>query len=249
MMCAYLANQTRPDIAFTVNTLSQYQQDCREHDMKALVHLIRYLRGTHDNGLYYHSDSNPIATVHTNDDKFLEDVKWWHPEIFADASYAQEIGRKSRSGHVLMMGGAAVTWYCKKQPVVALSSTEAEYYSLSEAVKEALWVRQLLAEIGLKVNDPTKVHQDNMSTMAIALNPIQHQKLKHMDTRVHFLRDHLDKEDIALLYCPTNDMIADVLTKALPPSQHAKLISLLGLRSLGVLQGKAESTHTREWSF
>jgi len=88
-----------------------------------------------------------------------------------------------------------------------------------------------------------------MSTMAIALNPIQHQKLKHMDTRVHFLRDHLDKEDIALLYCPTNDMIADVLTKALPPSQHAKLISLLGLRSLGVLQGKAESTHMREWSF
>ena len=66
-----------------------------------------------------------------------------------------------------MMAGAAVTWYCKKQPVVALSSTEAEYYALSEAVKELLWIRQLLSEIGLPLNEPMVIHQDNMSTMAM----------------------------------------------------------------------------------
>ena len=171
------------------------------------------------------------------------------PKSYANASYAEEEGRKSRSGHVFMMANAAVTWYCKKQPVVALSSTEAEYYALSEAVKEALWIRQLLKEIGVPLNDPTTVHQDNLSTMAIALNPIQHQRVKHMDVKVHFLRDHLDKNDVKMLYCPTDDMIADILTKALPTTPHRKFTRLMGLRSLSALKGEKTHPHTNDWQF
>jgi KUP system potassium uptake protein len=137
-----------------------------------------------------------------------------------------------------MMGGAATSWFCKKQPVVSISSTEAEYYALSEAIKEVLWVRQVLNEIGLSLNRPTTVYQDNRSTIAIALNPIQHQRVKHMDVRVHFLRDHLDKKDAELVWCPTDDMVADIFTKALPGPAHAKFTELLGLRSLAFLRGE-----------
>ncbi|TPX40061.1 DNA-directed DNA polymerase, partial [Chytriomyces confervae] len=186
MKVAYLANCTRPDISFTVNTLAQYQNDCREHDWNALIRVLRYIKGTWDHGLFYTKENGTsVATLHTNNTSYLDDPKWGSaiPQAYADASYAEDTGRKSRSGHVFMMANAAVTWFSKKQPVVALSSTEAEYYALSEAVKEALWVRQLLDEVGVKLNDPTTIHQDNMSTMAIALNPIQHQRVKHMDVK------------------------------------------------------------------
>jgi len=248
MMLSYLAQQTRPDIVFAVNTLAQYQTDCREADWKALEYLLRYLRGSWDYGLSYSRKGNKVAILVTNDPNMLEDQKWC-PSGYADASYAQEKDRKSRSGHIFFMGGAAVTWYCKKQPVVALSSTEAEYYALSEAVKEALWLRQLLGEIGIKLNDPTHIHQDNLSTIAIALNPIQHQRVKHMDVKVHFLRDHLDKDDIKLMYCPAEDMVADGITKAVPRVTHRKYTQLMGLRSLATLQGKTNDQFTNDQRF
>jgi hypothetical protein len=233
MQLSYLATQTRPDIAFAVNTISQYQIDCREHDWSAMLRIIQYLAGTSDHGLYYSKDSMPFTTLHTTE----RDVNdGWLPQTYADASYAQEPGRKSRSGHAVIMSGAAVTWYCKKQPVVALSSTEAEYYAMSEAIKELLWIRQLLNEVGMNVNDSSIVHQDNLSTMAIAMNPIQHQRVKHMDVKVHFIRDHLEKKDVKLIYCPTEDMVADILTKALPRPAHQKFTELLGLKSLVALQ-------------
>jgi hypothetical protein len=135
-----------------------------------------------------------------------------------------------------MIGGAAVTWFCKKQGPVAISSTEAEYYALSEAVKEALWIRMLLTEAGFELNGPTTIMEDNKSTISIALNPVNHQRTKHIDTRVHQIRDHVKKLDVDIVYCPTGDMIADIFTKALPASQHIKLTGMLGLVSLSDLK-------------
>jgi hypothetical protein len=106
-----------------------------------------------------------------------------------------------------------------------------------------------LEEIDLTLNDPTEVHQDNKSTMAIAMNPIQHQRVKHMDVKVHFLRDHLDKQDVKLVYCPTEDMVADIFTKALPPLLHRKFTNLLGLGSLDVLQGHTPPNFANERYF
>jgi hypothetical protein len=138
-----------------------------------------------------------------------------------------------------MIGGGAVTWFCKKKGPVALSSTEAEYYALSETVKEALWIRQTLRELGFGIKQPTVINKNNQSTIAIALNPIQHQKTKHIDTCVSFLREHIKDKDSRLVYCPTGDMIADIFTKALPITQHMTLTRMLGLLSLSDLNGKS----------
>ena len=217
MKLSYLAQQTRPDIQYTVNVLAQYQQDPRDCDWNALTRLMRYLRKTWDLGLNYEKTD---ATMRL----FVEG--------FADASYGGEEGGKSRSSFVSMLGGAAVTWCSKKQPVTSLSSTEAECYALSDAVKEAIWIRRLLKELVFDVPSATILHQDNQSTIAIATNPIHHHRVKHMLVRMGHVRENIEQKVISLVYCRTDDMIADILTKALPIMQHEKLTSLLGLRSL-----------------
>jgi hypothetical protein len=237
MKLSWMANQTRPDLSYAVNTLAQYQRNCTETDWKAMLRILRYVRGTVDYGLYYQSSEGTSIDALTNE---------WHlPEAYADASHAQEEGRKSRSGYVIKMAGAAVSWTTKNQPVVAISSTEAESYALSEAVKDVLWTRHVFAEVGDKINGPTIIHQDNRSTIAIAENPIQHQRVKHMDVRVHFLRDHLAKNEIKLVWCSTVDMVADILTKALPTSTHTRMTQLLGIRSLAELQGHGKILSTK----
>ena len=236
MKLSYLAQQTRPDIAYTVNTLAQFQIEPRDCDWKAIVHLLRYVRGTYDLGLFYSRDQNTI-TLFTNDQNLLRRED--QPIGYADASYAEENDRKSRSAFVFIFCGVAILWYSKKQSVVALSSTEAEYYALGECVKEALWLRGILTELSISMDGPTKIMEDNQSTIAIANNPIHHQRVKHLDVKSHFLRDHITKGDVELVYCPTGDQIADLLTKALPAAQHWKLLSLLGMRSQGDLDGTA----------
>jgi hypothetical protein len=95
--------------------------------------------------------------------------------------------------------------------------------------------------------------EDNQSTIAIANNPIHHQRVKHLDVKAHFLRDHIEKGDVELVYCPTEDQIADLLTKALPASQHWKLLSLMGMRSESDLDGTApfsimKGNYSFEWN-
>ena len=144
----------------------------------------------------------------------------------------------------------AVTWFSKKQPVTSLSSTEAECYALSDAVKEAIWIRRLLKELVFDVPSATILKQDNQSTIAIATNPVHHHRVKHMLVRMGHVRENIEAKVISLVYCRTEDMIADILTKALPHQQHDKLTSLLGLRSLSnVTQRVGIAAYTRVYSY
>jgi hypothetical protein len=121
----------------------------------------------------------------------------------------------------------------KRQSTVTLSSTEAEFLALTEAIKEAVWMRQLLEELfGKQFSQPSTIHQDNQSTIAIALDPVHHQRVKHMDIKHYFIRQKLEEDIVKLVYCQSKCMIADVLTKALPPADHKRLSFLLGLRKL-----------------
>lgn len=242
MKLSYLAQQTRADIMYAVNVLAQYQEKPTIGEWKALIHILRYLKGTWDFGLYYRKAKTPKLTIMTNEEVFpIED----EPHGFADASFANETNRKSRSGYVFFMSGAIVSWMSKKQPVISVSSTEAELYSLSEGVREAIWIRKFLNEIQFGTTKPTIIEQDNKSTIAIAKNPIHHQRVKHIDIKLNHMRQYLDKQELVLRWCATEDMIADILTKALPAPQHQRFTRLMGYVSVSELRNNSTKSNVQ----
>jgi len=130
-----------------------------------------------------------------------------------------------------MINGAAVAWASKKQPGVALSSTEAEYIALTQGVKESLWLGGLLQDLGA-LNHQHQVqilNCDNQGAMALTKNPAYHALTKHIDIQFHFIRQHVESGEIELTYCPTHAMTADIFTKPLPRTQFQKHGVGLGL--------------------
>lgn len=200
-----------------------------------------YLRNTVDLGLFFRKGASAdIVIVETSEDGLSTKPKMELPEGmratgYTDASYGQEDDRKSRSGYLFMVFGCPVVWYSKKQSTTALSSTEAELNAAVEGVKEATWMRMFLRELGFAVESPTVMHQDNQSVIAIAVNPIHHARIKHMEIKTHYIRENVENSTVKLLYCPTELMIADVLTKALPGPQHWKLVDMMGMRRLSMV--------------
>ena len=112
------------------------------------------------------------------------------------------------------MGTGAISWGSKLQPVVTLSTTEAEYISACAAGQEILWLRNLFSELGFKVSGASSLHLDNQSALAVSRNPEHHGRMKHLDLRYYWLRHTVDSGQIGLSSIPTADMPADCLTKA-----------------------------------
>ena len=113
------------------------------------------------------------------------------------------------------MAGAPVSWSSRLQPTTALSSVEAEYLALSDVVKEVLWFREMLRELGFPPSGPTTINVDNTGAISLAKNPVAHQRTKHIDIRHHFIRDHIEAGDIEIQYVNTKDNKADWMTKSL----------------------------------
>ena len=130
-----------------------------------------------------------------------------------------------------MLGGGAVSWQAKKQTTVALSSTEAEYAALTQAAKEFLWIRQLLTDLRRPTYVPRILFTDNQGAIALAKNPQYHARTKHIDIQLHFIRQCVNNGQIDLEYCPTEDMIADIMTKALGKEKHGKFVDMMGMRT------------------
>ena len=150
---------------------------------------------------------------------------------YSDADYAGDSNTlRSTGAYVVMMGGGAVDWSSKLQPVVAQSTTEAEYIAANAAGRDIAWVRNLLTEFGYSLSEsPSTLYMDNNSAIAVAKNPEHHGRLKHMQLRLYWLRDVIEQGMIAPEYVPTASMLADLLTKALPLVKVAELRSLMGL--------------------
>jgi hypothetical protein len=172
--------------------------------------IFRYLQKTKNAKLVYHSEPKELVG-------------------YSDASYAPNSeDRKSISGYLFQMNGAAISWKSKKQPIVSLSSMEAEYIAITAAIKEAKWLAKLEEELMIK---PKKmiIYEDNQSTIKTAKNEIHTDRSKHIDVRYHFVREQIQIGAIEIVYCPTGEMTADLMTKSLGTVKHAKFTKSLGL--------------------
>ncbi|XP_022004484.1 uncharacterized mitochondrial protein AtMg00810-like [Helianthus annuus] len=193
----YLTN-TRPDLMFAVNKISQFMEQPKRSHWEAGKRILRYVKGTLNQGLVYSKGGKGTLTG------------------FSDNDYAGNIDdSKSTSGYVFQLGTGTVAWQSKKQKVVALSSTEAEYIALSMAGCQALWLQGILEELQEGAKGPIVIHCDNKSTISRAKDPGFHGKSKHIRIKYHFIRDLIKNNDVEVRFCPTGSQIADILTKAL----------------------------------
>ena len=151
---------------------------------------------------------------------------------YSDADHASELdSRKSTGGFVVMVGTGAVSWSSKLQSIVGLSSTEAEYVAGNEAGKEVMWMRNLLTEIGYTLPGPFTLFMDNNSAISVAKNPTHHSKMKHVDLRLHWLRDVVESGYLSPVHLSTHEMPADLLTKALPRVKVQQFRGMMRLHS------------------
>ena len=211
----YLAIGTRPDLAYTVGLLSRFVSNPSELHMAAMKRTLRYLKGTQHYQLAYKGSKGDASKIHA----------------YSDADWAGDVqGRKSTTGWCYLLSGACVSWSSKLQATVAMSTTEAEYVAMSEAVKEGVWMGGILKEMtGLAHH--IQLYVDNQGALRLAQNPVFHSRTKHIDVRHHFLRDILERGDVGMEYVPTGEMTADIFTKVLSPSKHRQNVTKLGMES------------------
>ena len=196
----YLSVCTRPDIAQAVGALSKYMTAPTTLHWQAAKGLLRYVASTREHGIVY--GTNPHLVIG-----------------YCDADYAGDLDtRRSTTGFVFILHGGAITWLSKRQPTVAASTTEAEYIAAAQATKEALWLRLLLADLGIVVNT-FQIMADNQSALELLKNPVSSMRSKHIDVVYYFARERVARRDVEFSYIRTDDMLADMFTKAVPGSK------------------------------
>ena len=189
--------------------------------------MLRYLAGTRNLGISYGTQDD------NNDDEN-------HFHGYANAAFANADGFKSTSGYVFIAAGGAITWRSKKQTVIALSTTEAEYIALCEAGREACWLRNLYSELGLPQKSPTTIKGDNDSSISLAKEAQFHNRSKHIAIRYHWIRNLVNDEEIIIEDCRDPDQTADVLTKAIPKPKHERHTGEMGVREVATTPSRKQ---------
>jgi hypothetical protein len=209
----FLANATRPDIIFAVNRLASFTANPSIQHTGMLKRILRYLQGTKSYGITYKDAPRQPYPFYG----------------YSDAAYANEDNTRSTSGYVFKAGDGAITWRSKRQTTVAFSSTEAEYVALSEAAREACWLRNLYRELDFEVKGPTIIKGDNEGANAMTKDPKFHNRAKHIATKWQAIKDWVKDKTIHVESCRTAEQTADVLTKPLPRPKHKQHVSEMGL--------------------
>ena len=208
----YAATATRPDIAHAVGVVSKFNARPSEAHLTAVKRILRYLKKTVDLAIKYEKKEDTVLVG------------------YSDADWAgDQDDRHSTTGNLFVMSGSPVSWLSKKQPMVSLSTSEAEYVALSSATQEAVWLRRLFDDLQANLKEPTVVMEDNQGAIAMAKNPVSHHRTKHIDIRYHYVREAVQEGVINLHYCPSEKMVADILTKSLPHGRFETLCLLMGL--------------------
>ncbi|CAN6465147.1 unnamed protein product [Victoria cruziana] len=196
---------TRPDIVYSVNQVSQFMHAPTDAHMEEVKRILRYLKGTLNDGLVY-----------SKDDRYLDGHRLM---TYTDADWTGDPDeRRSVSGYCIFIGNNAVVWSSKKQKAVARSSAEAEYQAMAAGVADVTWVRHLLE----KLNEPISssiLFCDNQNAINIARNPILHCRTKHIEIDQHFVRQKVENREIEPIYVRFDSQVADVFTKGLTTEQ------------------------------
>jgi len=173
--------------------------DPREEHMHALKRIVRYIQGTLDHGLHLYPSSTSTLLSYT-------DADWGG---FPDT-------RRSTSGYCVFLGDNLISWSAKRQATLSRSSAEAEYRGVANVVSESCWLHNLLLELHCPIRKATLVYCDNVSAIYLSGNPVQHQRTKHIEMDIHFVREKVARGEVRVLHVPSRYHIADIFTKGLP---------------------------------
>lgn len=229
----YASVNTRPDIAFAVSQLARVVSRPLQEHLDAAERLVRYLGSTSRVGLQYsvHGQLKQKG-VEVMCEKSGAPPKHGrlYLSCFTDATWASDVSDStSHGGYICCVGGSPVSWRSKKQGEIAHSSTESEYMALFHGVKEVVWMRRLLEELGQEQEAPTPVFCDSQGAMAMARNAVLHGLNKHMQIKWHWVRKEVKRNTVTLHYINTTKQPADFLTKRLAENQHWSCATLCGM--------------------
>lgn len=178
--------------------------------------IIRYLQGTVTYGLHLSPSSLSLSAY--------SDADWGGcPDT-----------RRSTSGYCVFLGSNLVSWSSKRQNTISRSSAEAEYRAIANVVAETSWFHQLLTELHCSPTQTTLIYCDNVSAVYLSSNPVHHQRTKHVEIDIHFVRDKVAFGQVRVLHVPSSHQFADIFTKGLPSSLFQDFISNLNIRSASV---------------
>ncbi|XP_073137296.1 secreted RxLR effector protein 161-like [Henckelia pumila] len=191
---------TRPDIAYAISLVSIFMSKHGKTHWAAVKWILRYIKATTSTGLIY-------GNLQNTEDGLVG---------YVDADYAADIDRiRSISGYTFMFNGCVVSWKATLQAIVALSTTEAEYVAITEAAKEGIWLKGILTEL-MRERVGVKVYTDSQSALHLTKNPMPHERTKHIDIRLHFIRDLVEQGKIDMQKISTEDNPADMLSNPVP---------------------------------
>lgn len=188
---------TRPDLSFAVSRVSQFMHAPTYHQLIAVKHILRYVRGTLSASLCFRRSFLSLSA-------------------YSDLDWAGDCNDpRSTTGFVLMLGSNPISWVSKKQTTVSHSSTEAEYRALAATTTKVSWVRQILKELYVFLPRAPLLLCDNQFALLLARNPVFHGRTKHVEIDLHFVREKVASRDLQLQFVPTLQQPADIFTKAL----------------------------------
>ncbi|TLX69860.1 hypothetical protein E9993_22705 [Labilibacter sediminis] len=200
---------SRPDIMFSVCQCARHQANPKLSHLTAVKRIFRYLKGRPRLGLWYPRNSE------------------FNLYAFADSNYGgDEIDRKSTSAGCQYLGDRLISWQCKKQHTVSTSTAEAEYVAASACCSQVIWMQHQLLDYGLNFLK-TPIFCDNEAAVRIVKNPVQHSKTKHIDIKIHFIRDCFERDLIQMERVHTDSNVADIFTKPFGNARFDVLVNLL----------------------
>ncbi|XRB18927.1 retrovirus-related Pol polyprotein [Pseudoscourfieldia marina] len=208
----YAAVISRPDLSSTVRAMSHVMSKPPSNFEACKKHVLRYLSGTINRGIKYNTNSNiPLKLIG-----------------YCDASWGDNHeNRRSTSGYIFFLNGGPISWASYLQTTVALSTVESEVMALTEAIKEAIYIRRLLESLGAAQEGPTIIYTDSTGAEALVDHPTSHRRTKHIEIRREFIKYHIEHETVKIERVSTKDQLADIMTKPLRQDIHNYLVQMI----------------------